>query len=1147
MKYLYFLLFAISISFFSVGQDTTIVQTFTLDSTVREGVFSFPDDPGTTYQKIIMQYRMRCHDAAIGNGNIGCYEWDYHCNTVVTDSSLTDSVWATHPDHVITGSSSNPYFYITSPTFNYLLYTQHEVLYTSIITEDSVLIGTGLNDVDIPFSTAENIGKTQVLYLASELSNSGLNQGEITGLRHFVENTGSEVEFLKIKMKHTDKTYLDELAPEIDGFTEVYFLNTLIGNSDKHSFNFYNPFDWNGSDNLLVEYSFTQNNPGTSTYILGETTPELYSIHTTTPDGFANFNQGEYISVPAEAFNDISDVITLAFWQYGNPELQPFNSYIFEGGDAGNNRVINSHLPWGNSRVYWDAGNSGTNAYDRIDKEANFGDFAGQWNYWAFTKNATSGEMKIYLNGSLWHSGTDKFKTMEGITSFNIAGNKSSGQYAGYINDFAVWNAELDEQSIKDWMFKSINNSHPYWSDLLFYYKLDEANNGIVEDFSDNAYDGTVVGQPLFINFKGHQLLKDFTPYYERPNTEFVQGSYTQNILETDYLDSLQRPYNAVYSYYVLNNDLIANDTNIYWEAGYMPVNDESGVLIDSIYITAEDSIEIETLEYYQKWPSRFELVSFITPYGNGLDLGQEGVMWEFDVSDFAPVLKGDKYISIEGVGRWSEEYDIRFLFIEGTPFRDVIGIHSIWPIANPNQLWYGVGPAAIINDEKFEPREFYFPAEVSSAKIKSAITGHGQTGEFSPKWHYMDIDGGDWEFNYKVWKECSTVPVYPQGGTWPFDRAGWCPGDPTNVYEFDITPYITPGQSHVIDYGLLAQNPFSNADYRISNQIVLYGGPNYDFDLDLIGVVNPNREIAAHMRFNPACMEPTVLFRNTGTTTIVSVKFEYFVEGGDVMTHFWTGNLGFLDSTYVNLPINDYTFWLGSENKFYVDILQVNGITDENPNNNHYEADFDMTDIFDISEEMELHCLTNNYGYQNSYYLMDSEGNIIVENSDMENNTLYTDVLSLSPGCYTLHIDDSADDGLYYWYNTGQGAGYLRLKNSAGYILENLEPEFGRWAEYEFAVWDISGTSEVKENRVTSVYPNPASNIINIDLQGFGNSRVKFELFDVNDKLLLSKSLQITENKHHEELMVGAIKPGLYLLNVNDGNKTRTFKVVKK
>ena len=209
----YFIIVAVIFFVLNIfAQDTIVVQTFTLDSTSREGVFLFPDEPGTTYEKIIMQYRMRCHDALVGNGNVGCYEWDYHCNTVVTDSSKTDSLWSTHPSHVIIGSESNPYYYVLDPTFNYFQYLQQEVVYNVIISEDSALIGNGTQTLDIPFSTNYKKGKTQILLTVSELSAAGLSVGNISGIRLDISEIGSEIEFLKIKLKHTDKTELNNTS-----------------------------------------------------------------------------------------------------------------------------------------------------------------------------------------------------------------------------------------------------------------------------------------------------------------------------------------------------------------------------------------------------------------------------------------------------------------------------------------------------------------------------------------------------------------------------------------------------------------------------------------------------------------------------------------------------------------------------------------------------------------------------------------------------------------------------------------------------------------------------------------------------------------------------------------------------------------------
>ena len=77
MKNTYLSFFFFLAPFFLFAQDTVRIQTFDWDSNTRSEVFDFPDDPNATYRKILMKYNMRCHDNAVGNGNVGCREWDF--------------------------------------------------------------------------------------------------------------------------------------------------------------------------------------------------------------------------------------------------------------------------------------------------------------------------------------------------------------------------------------------------------------------------------------------------------------------------------------------------------------------------------------------------------------------------------------------------------------------------------------------------------------------------------------------------------------------------------------------------------------------------------------------------------------------------------------------------------------------------------------------------------------------------------------------------------------------------------------------------------------------------------------------------------------------------------------------------------------
>ncbi len=70
-----------------------------------------------------------------------------------------------------------------------------------------------------------------------------------------------------------------------------------------------------------------------------------------------DYEGADYINIPTPAFG-LSNTATISLWQYGDAAIQPQNDTIFNGADASGNRIVNAHLPWGDSNVYWDAGNA---------------------------------------------------------------------------------------------------------------------------------------------------------------------------------------------------------------------------------------------------------------------------------------------------------------------------------------------------------------------------------------------------------------------------------------------------------------------------------------------------------------------------------------------------------------------------------------------------------------------------------------------------------------------------------------------------------------------------------------------------------------------------------------------------------------------
>jgi hypothetical protein len=166
------------------------------------------------------------------------------------------------------------------------------------------------------------------------------------------------------------------------------------------------------------------------------------------------------VALPAKPLSYINDEVTVALWVYGDT-TQARADTLFDATDVSGNRVINILLPWSNGIVYWHAGNTGS-TYDRILKAASASEYKDQWNHWVFTKNATTGEMAIYLNGELWQSGTGRTRSMEGITTGILGNDLNNNAYAGIIDEVQIYNVALSASEVFDLAYSyTTNNGTP--------------------------------------------------------------------------------------------------------------------------------------------------------------------------------------------------------------------------------------------------------------------------------------------------------------------------------------------------------------------------------------------------------------------------------------------------------------------------------------------------------------------------------------------------------------------------------------------------------------------------------------------------------------------------------------------------------------
>lgn len=1112
------------------SQDTTWVNTLRYSSKTRDTTIRFPEGDHNQYEKILMYYSMRCKGALVSTGtdrNKGCGEWDYSCNTNIIDSTRTDSTKATHPNYIISGYNQNFLFYTVNPTFTYTDYGLKQVTVQDASGTARVMAGQHSGSRTI-INRDKPTGRFWVYYTADELS--ALGSGNISGIN--LKHTGSgKISWLKVRIASTTTAPvgwgdLDNLT-----FKEVVNRHVTFGSSGQTDIFFHTPFSHPGDRGLVVEFSFQGNETQISSLeIKGSQAVTLQCYGTQQTDRYLVSGSSGAGQLTHTGLTDITNEVTVTFWARGNEAVLPNNNSVFHATDAQGRRQLNVHLPWSNGRIYWDCGGDAA-GYDRIDKAALPADYEGSWNHWAFTKNTVTGSMKIYLNGSVWHSGTGKTKPID-ISNFSLgAVQDGTNAWFGDMDDFTVWQKELTPAEIATIMHDSPSGLPAQAENLVVFLDMNESENDTLADLS--AYQGTMsfAGR---VNLQPHRPSSYFTGMNalgERPDLSFIKGNAIVSVTEVIQRDSVMNVPLRITPYSIEDNRVVAGNPMYYWEAVPQKVYDESGNITGEIEVEYDDVIDIIDLSYFRFSPAKYEIMSFVTPYGIGLDLGAEGKTWTFDVTDYGPILKGQKRLLMDKGGEYQEEMDIKFAFVKGRPVRDVLDIQQIWPATS-------YGYTSILNNSQLEARTLQAETAVKSMKIRTMATGHGQEGEFISRVHSLNINGGTTEFSWPLWKECADNPIYPQGGTWVYDRAGWCPGAPTDLREFEIMPLVQPGSSFTIDYGL--NTATGDSRYIVNTQLVKYGEMNFANDVAIEEIISPSTRVE-YSRRNPVCADPVIVVRNTGKNTVSSVIISYQVDDETPRMYTWTGNLSPLQRLTMTLPGLEPAL-LYSGKKFSAEIVSINNIPDQNQQNNHLSSA--IVPVKALGKDIVVTMKTNGAPNETKWTLQDSNGNIIRSSKpNLSAFTIYNDTITGLSGCYQLRFTDSDQDGISWWAN-GDGDGYMRVKPVNGPWVF-FQPDFGSELTFNFVAALPSGTEESAFTPTVKINPNPTSGLTEVSVAGLQGDMVLL-VSDPSGKTITRENLRLNGNEMRTMVDLGDLPPGLYCLRIIQADKVSAHKIIR-
>jgi hypothetical protein len=265
-----------------------------------------------------------------------------------------------------------------------------------------------------------------------------------------------------------------------------------------------------------------------------------------------------------------------------------------------------------------------------------------------------------------------------------------------------------------------------------------------------------------------------------------------------------------------------------------------------------------------------------------------------------------------------------------------------------------------------------------------------------------------------------------------------------------------------------------------------------------------------------------------------------------------WTGNLGFLEKEMVEIPVTDLAWWrdYSGEQTFSAQIYAVEGTPDmdEYANNNVLRTKFEAPES--VVGPFFVWFTTNNKASENRYRLEDSEGNILFERNVLANSTQYKDTFDLAPGCYSLILEDSDNDGIGFWYSSqveGETTGSFKVRKVGGSYMEIFPPDFGSYHRYNFSVGFALGLEEQKLDHEIAIFPNPTNGIAMIEVSGFVGNEAQLMIFDMMGRPVHETSMNATGTFAEAQVDLSYLPSGNYIVKIVTKEQVYTKELIKQ
>lgn len=271
----------------------------------------------------------------------------------------------------------------------------------------------------------------------------------------------------------------------------------------------------------------------------------------------------------------------------------------------------------------------------------------------------------------------------------------------------------------------------------------------------------------------------------------------------------------------------------------------------------------------------------------------------------------------------------------------------------------------------------------------------------------------------------------------------------------------------------------------------------------------------------------PKVLITNKSSDNLYTGLIEYSINSSSNYYQLWSGNLNQNESDTILL--NGIAIG-GTNHLLKSSIISTNNQVDIDTSNNFDSRIFQTTG----GTSVNINLITDNYANETSWYLFDSDNNLLDYGEDLEDNHHYNYNYCLEDQCYKLVINDLEGDGFCCDY----GNGSISVNKS----LNNQEIAQLSYFNYTdtilFCISALNNTGLIINK--TKLYPSPTSGIIYFKSDYFNTDLpILAKVFDLEGRLIFSG--EVKDNSMDLTLL----QSGIYILYLHQKNKITNSKII--